>query len=110
MVQRQLTILIDDVDGKELKDGAGETVTFALDGTSYEIDLSKKNADTFRGAFQDYIAAGRKVTGARGRSKAAIGGKSDAKAIRQWAKDNGHVVPERGRIPATVREAYEAAN
>ncbi|MFD8888866.1 histone-like nucleoid-structuring protein Lsr2 [Streptomyces erythrochromogenes] len=30
--------------------------------------------------------------------------------IREWAKENGHKVNERGRISTEVREAYEAAN
>lgn len=40
MAQRVLTQLVDDIDGTELEDGQGETVTFALDGSNYEIDLS----------------------------------------------------------------------
>jgi hypothetical protein len=109
MAQKVITQLVDDIDGKELKDGEGETVTFALDGTTYELDLSLKNADKFRGVFQDYIAAGRKVgksPGKRG-SKAAQSGPSAAE-VRAWAKDNGFEVPDRGRIPAAVQEAYDA--
>jgi hypothetical protein len=44
MAQRVITQLVDDIDGKEIAEGAGETVSFALDGVSYEIDLSSKNA------------------------------------------------------------------
>lgn len=66
-----------------------------------------KNADALRGAFQDYIAASRKVgrkTGAAGKRNAS----TDAKEIRDWARSNGHEVPDRGRIPAEVRTAFES--
>lgn len=111
MAQRVITQLVDDIDGKELKEGDGETLTFSLDGTSYELDLSHKNADKFRGLFQDYIAAGRKVgrAPARKASKAVPDGPS-AKEIREWAKDQGLDVPERGRITAEVKAQYEAAH
>lgn len=108
MAQKVITQLVDDMDGKELKDGEGETVSFALDGKSYELDLSKKNADKFRGLFQDYIAAGRKVTGKPGRSSRSTASGPSASEIREWAKQNGHEVPERGRIPQSVRDAFDA--
>jgi hypothetical protein len=34
----------------------------------------------------------------------------DTKAVRQWASENGYNVSSRGRIPAEVVQAYEAAN
>lgn len=108
MAQRVITQLVDDLDGKELKEGDGETVTFALDGTSYEIDLSRKNADKFRGVLQDYIAAGRKVGKAKGAKASAP--KTNAAEVRAWAKSNGYDVPDRGRIPAEVRAAFDKAS
>lgn len=108
MAQKVITQLVDDLDGKELKDGDGETVTFALDGTTYELDLSRKNADKFRGVFQDYIAAGRKVTGKPGKAKATRSSLDyNPKAVREWAKSKNIDVPERGRIPANVLELYK---
>ena len=98
---------VDDTDGTELTDGEGETVTFTLGGHNYEIDLSLKNADKLRGEFQDYIAAGRTMTGSRVQSKStAKTSTSDAKNARAWAKENNIEVPERGRI-ADVRERCE---
>ena len=113
MAQRTRIELVDDIDGKVLKDGAGETVSFALDGTTYEIDLSKRNADRFRAVFQDYIAYGRKSGGARPRRGASSGaGRSrdyDPKAVRKWAASNKVDLPARGRIPGHVLEQYKAA-
>ncbi|MEU5577764.1 Lsr2 family protein [Streptomyces huasconensis] len=112
MAQKVQVLLIDDLKGGE----ADETVTFALDGKSYEIDLSSKNADKLRGALEEFIKAGRRTggkasAGNRGRTSAkASGSSADTAAIRSWAKENGMEVNDRGRVPASIREAYEAAN
>ncbi|MGV9693425.1 histone-like nucleoid-structuring protein Lsr2 [Streptomyces sp. NPDC003444] len=111
MAQKIVTLLTDDIDGGE----ASETLTFGLDGKGYEIDLNKKNAEKLRKALERYIAAGRKTgrVGSAGRSRAASkgsGGNSDTAAIRAWAKENGYEVNDRGRVGASVREAYEKAN
>ena len=106
MSQKVITQLIDDIDGKPLEGGQGETVLFALDDTDYEIDLSLQNADKFRGILLDYSAKGRKVAGTRkSRAKTPSGKPAE---IRAWAKDQGRDVPDRGRIPADVRKAFDA--
>lgn len=110
MAQKVQIILEDDLDGGE----ADETVSFALDGTSYEIDLNADNADKMRGVLAPYVGHARKVTGSRGgrrtSAKASGGSGPSAKEVREWARENGHDVPDRGRIPAEVREAYDAAH
>lgn len=111
MAQKIHIVLEDDLDGGE----ATETVSFALDGTSYEIDLNDDNAAALREALGGYVGNARKVSSARGGRKkssgpaAAASGPSAAE-IREWARSQGHDVPERGRIPADVREAFEAAH
>ena len=109
MAQKVLVQLVSDLTGEAIADGKGETVTFALDGTTYEIDLTNKEADKFRGVFQDYIAVGRKVGRKGASAKRSTSGPAAAE-IRAWAQGQGMEVPERGRIPQSVREAYEAAN
>jgi hypothetical protein len=108
MAQKVHIVLEDDLDGSD----ATQTVTFALDGTSYEIDLNDKNAAGLRDALATYVGHARKVSGSRRgrRAQASSGSAHSAKEIRDWARSNGHKVPERGRIPATVREAFEAAH
>jgi hypothetical protein len=105
MAQRVNIVLVDDIDGSD----ATETVAFGLDGTSYEIDLNEKHAAKLRDALASYVGHARKVGGRRTRSsaKAAATGAS-AKEIRDWARSNGYKVPDRGRIPADVREAFDA--
>jgi hypothetical protein len=123
MAQRVQIVLEDDLDGGV----AAETVTFGLDGVSYEIDLTAEHAAELRDSFSRWVGHGRKVgsgsgSGSRGsgrQSRSSAGGTSrrssssssgDATAIREWARENGHEVSERGRISAEVRKAYEAAH
>jgi len=108
MAQKVHIVLEDDLDGSD----ATQTVTFGLDGTSYEIDLNDKNAAALRDALATYVGHARKVSGSRRgrRSSASTSNGHSAKEIRDWARSNGHKVPERGRIPGDVREAFEAAH
>lgn len=107
MAQRVNIVLTDDMDGSD----AAETVTFAVDGSTYEIDLSSENAARLRGALQPFAAAARKIGG---RSKAAgrkrAGASGNANEIRAWAKDQGMAVSDRGRVSADIRAAYDAAH
>lgn len=107
MAQKVQVLLVDDLDGGE----ANETVAFALDGKSYEIDLTTANAEKLRNALEPYVKGGRK-TGGRATSKRSRGGSGgqDTAKIRAWAKEQGYEVSERGRVPASIREAYEKAN
>ena len=114
MAQKIHVVLEDDIDGGE----ATETVSFGLDGTTYEIDLNEQNASKLRQALLIFIERGRKVGksaqrgGRRSASTSAVGGASGpaAKDVREWARANGYDVPDRGRIPSEVRQAYEAAS
>jgi hypothetical protein len=111
MAQKVNIVLVDDLDGTD----ATQTVSFGLDGANYEIDLNDENASALREALAAYVGHGRKVGRAgagakRGGGRAAATGGASAKEIREWARDNEFTVPERGRIPADVREAYESAH
>jgi hypothetical protein len=102
MARKVMVQLVDDLDGGP----ADTTVSFALDGSQYEIDLSTANANRLREAMAQYVGAARKVgRGARGRT-----GGSDSAKVREWAKAEGLTVSERGRIPAEIREAYDRAH
>jgi hypothetical protein len=108
MAQKVNIVLVDDIDGSE----ATETVSFGLDGTTYEIDLNDKNAAKLRDVLASYVGHGRKVGSAprRGRRSAAASNGPSAKEIRDWARSNGFDVPDRGRVSAEVREAYDKAH
>ncbi len=102
MAQKVSIVLVDDIDGSE----AEETVSFALDGRDYEIDLSAKNAAKLRDALAPYLGHARR---GGGRKRNRTGGPSPAD-IRVWARENGFDVPDRGRVSSQVREAYVAAH
>ena len=105
MAQKVHITLEDDLDGGD----ASETVSFGLDGRSYEIDLNNKNAKALRDALAKYVGAARRAGGRAGAAKRRTQVGTSAREIRDWARSNGRKVPDRGRIPADVREAFEAA-
>ncbi|MFI5776640.1 Lsr2 family protein [Nocardia sp. NPDC051570] len=109
MARKVVVELVDDFDGKS---PAEETVTFALDGVEYEIDLSLLNAGRLREMFEPWTGHGRKVgrgprTSGPARPAAA---REQTAAIRAWARKNGFDVSDRGRIQANVVAAYEKAS
>ncbi|WP_435298577.1 histone-like nucleoid-structuring protein Lsr2 [Timonella sp. A28] len=110
MAQKVQVILVDDLDGG----AADETVQFGLDGVSYEIDLSTARAAELRSSLQTYVDAGRKVARAGGRgvrrAQRAQASGPGANEIREWARENGFDVNERGRISQEIRDAFEAAH
>lgn len=107
MAKKTIIELIDDISGETLADDAGRTITFGIDGAEYEIDLSNGRINELHEALRPYTQAARRVATRRPGSKARRTGSSDVQAIREWAAANGHQVATRGRIPATLREAYE---
>jgi nucleoid-associated protein Lsr2 len=107
MAQKVQVLLVDDLDGGE----ASETVSFSLDGVSYEIDLSSNNASKLRKDLAAYIDHARKASGVGRRRRSRTGpGRERSAEIRSWAKQRGYKVNERGRIPAAIVSEYEAAH
>lgn len=109
-MRKLVTQLVDDLDGGH----ADETVSFALDGRSYEIDLSEDHATSLRNALDDYVSRARRAGDSSRDRKSSSGSvqrdPSQTRAIREWAKQNGHAISSRGRIPRPVVTAYEAAH
>ena len=106
MASRTVLLLTDDTDGSK----ADVTVKFGIDGAEYEIDLSESNAKKFHGALDPWTKTARKIAGRRGRRISGTDGKGDLKAVREWAKESGYQVSERGRVAADVRSAYDKAH
>ena len=112
MAQKVQVILTDDLDGGD----ADETVQFAIDGISYEIDLSEANAEALREALATYVAAARRLGGRSVRRRAAAPAsrpaaeRADLTELRAWARENGYQVSDRGRVSSQVRAAYETAH
>ncbi|MCV7193792.1 histone-like nucleoid-structuring protein Lsr2 [Mycolicibacterium brumae] len=112
MARKVTVTLVDDFDGEAAAD---ETVEFALDGVTYEIDLSDKNAAKLRADLNKWTESARRVSGRRrGQRPAGRGGRAaidreQSAAIREWARSKGLNVSTRGRIPAEVIEAYNSS-
>jgi hypothetical protein len=118
MAQKTVIQFVDDLDGTTPDEV--ETVSFGLDGVTYEIDLGEDNAAGLRDALGEFVGAARRVGGRARRvalSPPAGGGvagsasgrsREQTQAIREWARTNGYEVSDRGRIPTAVIEAFEA--
>lgn len=95
----------DDLTKEEFPEGGGETVVYSLDGTTYEVDLTTKNATAFRKAFEKYTKVSREKA-VRGRT-AGSQANPEVAAMREWARAHGYEVNDRGRIPEHIVKAYE---
>jgi hypothetical protein len=108
MAQKVQVLLVDDISGAE----AAESVSFSLDGVSYEIDLTATNAKKLRDDFASWVGHARRSGGRKSSRRGAASGarRGDLSAVREWARNNGLKVSDRGRISATVLAAYDKAN
>jgi len=115
MAQKVIREFIDDIDGSE----AERTFTFAVDGTHYEIDLSSENIKEFNEAIAGFVesARARKVKtsggGHRARKTSASGSgrsREQTQAVRVWARQQGHSINDRGRIPVSIQQAFDHAH
>lgn len=129
MAQKTIVQLVDDLDGTTTSDI--ETVSFALDGASYEIELSPGNARKLRDHMAEFVTEARRTGGRKKRGTAtatatatatkpaatakptpapAPSNREQTKAIREWARSQGHNLSSRGRIPAHIIEEFEQAH
>lgn len=108
---KQTTVTItDDLDGS----ANAKEVSFSLDGRTWAIDLGAKNRAALEKALKPYIAKATEQGRAKSRGKAARSSsrsrsRRDVAAVREWAKNNGHQVSDRGRVSSEVQRAYDAA-
>ena len=111
MAQQTTVRFIDDLDGSD----ASGTFDFSLEGRQYQIDLSDENAAKLRDALAPFVSAARRSGTGGGRRRRSSGGSGSQPphsnrarnaSIREWAREHGHQVAVRGRIPASVLDAY----
>ncbi len=110
MAKKTVEKFYSDLSGDEIE-GTSPTVAFVFDGVGYEVDLTAEEKVLFSDAVAPYIAVGRRATArTRSSSSSSSGSGVDAKAVRAWAQEQGLDVPARGRVPASVVEAYRSAH
>ena len=102
-------IITDDLDGSP----HATPVTFALEGTTYSIDLGEQSMVRLRAALAPFIE--RAQTSQRA-ALAAIKDRNagadrgyDLSELRSWAATNEIHLPQRGRIPRAVIDQYRSA-
>ncbi|ARD42409.1 histone-like nucleoid-structuring protein Lsr2 [Actinomyces gaoshouyii] len=106
MAQKTQIILVDDID----QSAASQTVTFGLDGVTYEIDLNDEHAAALRESIEEWSSKARRVSGRRNVRRRGSSSSAETQKIREWARSQGMEVSDRGRIPAPIREAYNQAH
>lgn len=113
MAKKTVEKFYSDLSGDEI-DTPSPTVAFTFDGVGYEVDLTEAERQTFADAVAPYVAVGRRAGRASGRSSSSRRSSSassvDAKAVREWAQEQGLDVPARGRVPSSLIEAYQSAH
>ncbi|MGN2638406.1 histone-like nucleoid-structuring protein Lsr2 [Nocardia takedensis] len=110
MARRIIVEFTDDYDSSSV---AEETVNFALDGVSYEIDLSEFNAQQLRNSLEQWVASARKVgrtPGVKRPPRPVAADQADVHKIRDWARKEGLEVSTRGRVSAQIVAAYQKAH
>lgn len=113
MAQKYIVQIVDDIDGTILDEDNSQTLTFAVEGQNYALDVSLAHAEEFRRDIEKYTAVarlngqGRAVSNSGSKTKRSVS--EDLAAVREWANKNGYSVSARGRIPANVQKAYDAA-
>lgn len=106
MAQKTIVELIDDLDGSI----ATQSLTFSLDGVDYEIDLNDEHADHLRSSLDKFAEAARRTGGRKRPATDAKATGLSSKQVRAWALAEGLEVSPRGRVQASVIDAYLSAN
>jgi hypothetical protein len=110
MVQKTVVTMLCDLPHDGEVEGV-ETISFSVDSAGYEIDVCSAHAKELQDIFGGYISHARRVSGGARRRKARTGpGRERSSEIRQWAREGGKKVSERGRIPASIIQEYEATH
>ena len=118
MARATIEQITDDFDGSELDPSEVIVESFTINGVDYSLDLGAKSAEKFDKDMRKWIDKATKIGGRQKRSTskravatpAARTEKTQLAAIRQWARDNGYEVSDRGRIPAAVVDEFNAAH
>lgn len=114
MARREITQYYDDLDNTPLEDDEVNIIRFSVDGNHYVIDLSEKNAADFRAALEPWIAVAQPAPAPtapqRGSNRQSASSAKRSRAIREWAREAGHAISDRGKIPNQIIELYNEAH
>lgn len=102
-------VFVDDLTGDELSEDQCETVRWGMDGKRYEFDTTAERADEFRAGLEKWAQVSR-VAGTNRKARTRVPATAPARVVREWCAQNDIDVPAKGRIPAEVREAFDAAH
>ena len=81
---------------------------FGVGGAEYEIDLSERNAAKLRKQLAPFVEHARRAGSQPRRPVRTAASRRRSREIRDWAREQGIQLSERGRIPAGIAAQYEA--
>ena len=105
MAEKNFTVMVDDLDGST--DGVSR-VSFGVEGQAYSIDLSGPNRERLHESLSTFVAAATTIADCPASARSAEH-RRRSKTIREWAKQNGYYLADRGRVPSAVVDAFDAA-
>ncbi|SKC53504.1 histone-like nucleoid-structuring protein Lsr2 [Krasilnikoviella flava] len=113
MAQRIETTTYSDLSGAE----GAEQYTFAVQDSSFEVDLTKDEAAELFRLLDPYVKAGRKISRRAARTvptsrlnrQGTVGNPGIYGRVKDWGRANGFSVADRGRPSHALVEAYEKA-
>lgn len=109
MANKLAVMMVDDLDGAVLAEGH-ETIQWSLDGRPYEFDTSAQHAAAFRALLEPYQQVSRTVATRRASNSMNTRARTRTQQVREWAMAQGHEPSARGRLPAAIHDAYNAAH
>ncbi|MDY0114724.1 MAG: Lsr2 family protein, partial [Corynebacterium sp.] len=116
MARKEVIQYIDDLDGTPLNEDDVKVVRFGYQGRNYYLDLSADNAAKFDEALRPYVEKAHADDSApatrtrRGTNPNSTKQRERNRIIRKWAKDRGMDVADRGALPKTIIDEYEATH
>ena len=116
MAEIQMTTLVDDLTGKPLEQDEAHRIHFTVEGKSYRLDVDQAGADEFYAAIEKFTEVASKVSAAPARRASTTSRRAgnasglDLTKVRDWAREQGIKVAERGRMSSEVLDAYRNAH
>ncbi|AZA12512.1 Lsr2 family protein [Corynebacterium choanae] len=115
MARKEITRYYDDLTGEPIDEQDLQVLRFALDETHYQLDLSPASAQEVRNTFARLIEVASIYVPQQQRQNKRRSAPSQAdrelnKARRQWARDNGWDVADRGKLSDELLRAFDEAH
>lgn len=104
------TTFLDDLTGEVIDSEDFEPTRLSVNGRHWEIDLSEESFKKLEKVLEKFLKNATEVRGSTYKKGVTPRVNPETSKIRQWAKDNGLDVGDKGRIDSRIIEAYRHQN